>query len=148
MKTDIFSVNMPPQQVGTGTPLVLLHAVGLDLTWWRDQIGVLSNDRAVWALDLPGHGRSRDTSDYELVTLSDQIAAFVDSEVATRCIVCGLSVGGMIAQQIAIRHSSLIERLILINTACRFPQNVQKLMNERAEDRCGEWHAASRPTHY
>ena len=132
MKTDIFSVYTPPRQVGAGIPLVLLHAVGLDLTWWRDQIGALSNNRAVWALDLPGHGRSGDTSDYNIATLSDEIAAFIGSEIATRCVVCGLSVGGMIAQQIAIRHPSLIERLILINTASRFSQNAQNLMIERA----------------
>ena len=41
-----------------GTPLVLLHAAGLDLTYRDHQIGALSADHDVVALDLPGHGRS------------------------------------------------------------------------------------------
>ena len=41
-----------------GTPVVLLHPAGLELSYWDRQIEVLSEDYDVVAFDLPGHGRS------------------------------------------------------------------------------------------
>ena len=47
---------------GGGTPLVLLHGVGLDLTMWDGVVDALAADRQVVRFDMLGHGRTLDPS--------------------------------------------------------------------------------------
>jgi len=55
-----------------GTPVVLIHAAGLDLTYWDVEIAALSVDRDVIAFDLPRHGRSPGTAETGVWTVSAQ----------------------------------------------------------------------------
>ncbi len=62
MPYDTTAVPTSCNMVGTGprgaAPVVLVHPVGLDLTYWGKQIEALSGEHDVVAYDLPGHGRS------------------------------------------------------------------------------------------
>ena len=116
-----------------GPPVVLVHPVGLDLTYWGAQIEALRSEHDVVAYDLPGHGRSAGRpADWTL----DQAAAVlgdVVSSIGTRpAHVVGLSVGGMIAQAFVLARSDLVRSLTLIDTAAGFPEPARAGMRERA----------------
>ncbi len=114
-------------------PVVLLHSAGLDLTYWDQQIADLSRRHDVIALDLPGHGRS--ITEPEFITNTQMSAAVTTALDALQCgpvHLVGLSVGGLIAQQIALTDPQLITSLALLDTAARFGPDGQASMRSRA----------------
>ncbi len=117
-----------------GAPVVLVHPVGLDLTYWAAQIEALSNDYDVVAFDLPGHGRSPGApSDWTLDKAADRLAEVIRSTGAPSAHVVGLSVGGMIAQATTLAHPDLVRSLSLIDTAAAFEDAGRSGMRARAE---------------
>lgn len=115
-------------------PIVLLHSAGLDLTYWDAQIAALSRNHDVIAVDLPGHGLSE--AEAESITMP-QVARAVSSTIASLGAgpvhLVGLSVGGLIAQELAITEPDLIRSLTLIDTAARFAPAGQAAMKARAD---------------
>jgi len=114
-------------------PVVLLHSAGLDLTYWDEQITDLTRRHDVIALDLPGHGRS--IAQPESITITQMSAAVTTALAALQCgpvHLVGLSVGGLIAQQIALTDPQLIASLALLDTAARFAPAGQASMRKRA----------------
>ena len=80
-----------------GAPaVVLVHPVGLDLTYWGAQIEVLRDWHDVVALDLPGHGLTPGMpADWSLDRAAALLARLVDWTGAGRAHLVGLSVGGI-----------------------------------------------------
>ena len=116
-----------------GLPVVFLHAVGLDLTWWGAQFDAFGHERQVAAFDLPGHGLSDDLG--RAPTFDDMTRALetvIDALGGRPAHVVGLSVGGMIAQTFALRRPDLVRSLCLIATWCTFPEEVRTTLRERA----------------
>ncbi len=114
-------------------PVVLIHAVGLDLTYWDRQVEFLRSDYNVVAFDLPGHGRSAGgPGDCSFATESAVVADLVESIGSGPVHLVGLSVGGMIAQSTALANPGLVRSLSLIATASRFPEPTRAGMRERA----------------
>ena len=116
-----------------GPPVVLVHPVGLDLTYWGAQIESLQHDHDVVAFDLPGHGRSPGRArDWTLDQAAAVLADVVSATGAGPAHVVGLSVGGMIAQAFALARPGLVRSLTLIDTAAAFPEPARAGMRERA----------------
>jgi len=117
-----------------GAPLVVLvHAVGVDLTYWGDQIEMLQTACDVVAYDLPGHGGSAKPARGfgfadAVATLTDVIA---DADAGPAHIV-GLSVGGMIAQNLALARPDLVRSLTLVDTTSTFSDAVRTALLDRA----------------
>jgi 3-oxoadipate enol-lactonase len=114
-------------------PVLFLHAVGLDLTWWDHQFPALRQDHDIVAFDLPGHGLSARLKG----ALTFEALASVAAEVITRldagpAHVVGLSVGGMIAQTLALVRPDLVFSLTLVATVCTFDDPVREALRERA----------------
>ncbi len=117
-----------------GTPVVLVHPVGLDLTYWSLQIEALCDRFDVVAFDLPGHGRTPgEAADWTLDQAAAVLGQVVGSTNAERAHVVGLSVGGMIAQAFAIREPQRVRSLCLIDTAAAFAPEARAAMRARAE---------------
>ncbi len=115
-------------------PVVLLHSAGLDLTYWDAHIWELSRRHDVIAVDLPGHGLSVATAD--TITTAAMARAVADAIASLSCgpvNLVGLSVGGLIAQEIAITDPRLVHSLALLDTAARFGQAGRTAMKQRAE---------------
>ena len=105
--------------VGHGPPLIFIHGFPLDHTMWRHQIDDLQTDYRVLALDLPGFGQSQASrSEMSITGFADGIAEFLDRiGVQGKITLCGLSMGGSIGLQFALRHPHRLARLILCD--CR-----------------------------
>ena len=86
---------------GTEHPetVVLLHAVGYDLTYWDRQIEALRPYYNVVAFDLPGHGRSPgEPGDWTFETAVPMIACLIELVGDRPVHLAGISFGGMLAQ--------------------------------------------------
>ena len=97
-------------QGGTGGlppdwPLVCLHGIGGDATSFAAQIdGLAGPGRRVLSWDMPGYGGSAPLSEMDFGTLCDRLCAALDALGLERVVLAGQSIGGMIAQEMAIRH--------------------------------------------
>ena len=116
---------------GSGFPLVLLHPVGLDLTFWEYVIPLLPSGFETHALDFRGHGESDPpATPFTLDELASDVIRYLDEMNIGRAVLCGVSMGGMVAQKVALAASGRIGGLILANTRAR---TEPRLMTERAE---------------
>lgn len=118
-----------------GTPIVMLHPVGMDLTLWDNQIAALQKYHDVIALDLPGHGLTGQIEgEHSFYNFSIVVSNFIDSlSLATPVHLVGTSFGGMVAQEVAVNRPDLVRSLALIGTACTFLEAGREILRERAE---------------
>lgn len=115
------------------SPIVFLHAVSLDLTWWDHQFAALGTDHDLVAFDLPGHGASpRLDSPYTFDALAFVAADVIASLDTGPAHVVGISVGGMVAQTLALVRPDLVRSLTLVATLCTLTDPVRAMMRERA----------------
>jgi 3-oxoadipate enol-lactonase len=116
-----------------GVPIVFIHALGLDLTLWEHQLQEFGHDNDVIAFDLPGHGLSGDMDAPPTFTSMARIVAGVLTHLNAGLVhLVGLSVGGMIAQTLAVTSPQMVRSLSLVATSCTFPDTVRKALRERA----------------
>ncbi len=96
-------------------PLVLLHGFGGDLNTWSLIQQDLADTRLVYAIELPGHGQSsKDVGTGTLEALTDAADAAIVSLGLSRVALCGHSLGGAIAMQLASRPQHRVTALVLI----------------------------------
>ena len=117
----------------SGSPLVFLHGLGLDLTMWDHQLLEFSQTRDVIALDLPGHGLSAGLGTAPTFEAFARAVAEVVRHLGAGPVdLVGISFGGMIAQMVAVRDPALIRSLTLVATAYTFAEPVRLAIRQRA----------------
>jgi 3-oxoadipate enol-lactonase len=117
---------------GHGQALVLLHPIGLDLTFWKSVAAALSKEYSVVAVDLRGHGDSPAAiRGYALADYADDVSRLIDELSIGPVALLGLSVGGMIAQALTLRRPELVSRLVLCGCPSRFPDEARGQIMER-----------------
>jgi pimeloyl-ACP methyl ester carboxylesterase len=100
---------------GEGQPLVLVMGIGYDCTLWTlAQVPALSQKFRVVIFDNRDAGRSSQaTGAYAIADMADDTAGLMDALDIKKAHVCGLSMGGMIAMEFALRHPGRLDRMIL-----------------------------------
>ena len=103
-----------------GRPVVFANSLGTDLRLWDALLPLLPAGLRLIRWDKRGHGRSDvPEAPYAMGTLVGDAEAVMDAlEVRDACFV-GLSIGGMIAQGLAVKRPDLVARLVLSNTAAK-----------------------------
>jgi 3-oxoadipate enol-lactonase len=100
-----------------GDPLLLVMGLGSPLEFWEFQTPVFSRTHRVCVYDNRGVGRSdKPAGPYDVRTLAGDAVAVMDACGFGRAHVVGLSMGGMIAQELAVRHSDRVGALVLAAT--------------------------------
>lgn len=109
-----------------GAPLVLIHALGTSLAIWDDLLPLLPHDLHVLRLDLRGHGQS-DTppGPYAMGALIRDTERLMDHFAMKQAVVLGLSIGGLVAQGLAVKRLDLVRAMILSNTAAKIGRQEQ-----------------------
>lgn len=106
---------------GEGTPLVLVMGLTANMDWWDpDLIDALSRRFRVLVFDNRGAGRTEapEQGDLSCEQFACDTAGLMDALGIERAHVLGMSMGGMIAQEFALRYPEKLDRLVL---CCTFP---------------------------
>ena len=103
---------------GEGPPIVFIHGALSDHTAAERQIEAFSEDHTAIAYDVRGHGRTTNPRDepYSIDRLAEDLHAFVTALNLNRPVICGVSMGGMIAQVYASRYPDHLGGLVLADT--------------------------------
>lgn len=98
--------------------LVLLNSIGTDMDLWDGVLPHLRDRFAVLRIDTRGHGASiAEPGDYALAMLADDVLAAADAAGFDRFAVAGVSLGGMIGMELALRAPERVEKLLPICTS-------------------------------
>jgi 3-oxoadipate enol-lactonase len=101
--------------------LVFIHSLGVDRRLWAAQAAALQDRHRILRVDLRGHGRSGvSIGAYSIEQLASDVLAVMDHARLERAHLCGISIGGGIAQWLAAEAPQRVDRLILANTAAVF----------------------------
>jgi pimeloyl-ACP methyl ester carboxylesterase len=102
------------ERTGTGAPVLLVMGLGMNATGWWRTVPVLAERLEVLAFDNRGVGRSdRPEGPYTAAEMADDCVAVLDAAGIERAHVYGISLGGMIAQEVVLRHPDRVDRLVL-----------------------------------
>lgn len=103
---------------GAATPVVFLNSLGTDFRIWDEVIARLAPGTPTLCLDKRGHGLS-DEGPVTMDLLVADVAALMDHLGLGPALLCGVSVGGMIAQGLAAARPDLVSGLVLCCTGAR-----------------------------
>ncbi|WP_339772207.1 pimeloyl-ACP methyl ester esterase BioH [uncultured Paraglaciecola sp.] len=106
---------------GNGPNLVLIHGWGVNSGVWQPISAQLEQLFSVTYIDLPGFGQN--SKAFPETYSIEGVAADVATVIPANSIVIGWSLGGLIAQQIALTKSAAIKQLILIATSPKFQKD-------------------------
>jgi pimeloyl-ACP methyl ester carboxylesterase len=99
--------------------LVFIHGAGGSSVFWQAQIKGLSSRVNTLAIDLPGRGRSIGDGRQTIAGYAEDVDGFLNKIDIQTPIICGLSMGGAIAQQMLIAYPKRLKAGILIATGAR-----------------------------
>ncbi|MEO9651427.1 MAG: 3-oxoadipate enol-lactonase [Roseobacter sp.] len=103
-----------------GAPVVFANSLGTDMRLWDPILPLLPTGLRIIRFDKRGHGLSDCPSGpYSMGTLISDTEKLLDHLGVTNCIFVGLSIGGMIAQGLAVKRLDLVRALVLSNTAAK-----------------------------
>lgn len=103
-----------------GPALVLVHALGTSAAIWEDVIPLLPPTQRILRFDLRGHGASDvPLGPYAMGALIRDTERLMDHFALKDAVILGLSIGGLIAQGLAVKRLDLIRAMVLSNTAAK-----------------------------
>ncbi len=103
---------------GVGSiPVVFIHGLGSSAEDWFMQFGAFGRHFRCIAVDLRGHGLSdKPAGNYSVQVFASDVAMLLAATGAGPAHIVGLSLGGMVAQQLGIAHPHVVRSLALLNT--------------------------------
>ena len=135
-----YSVRAPKGGRAARRTIVLSHALGCDQTMWDEFANNLANalgDDAqtpcrVITYDQRGHGGSdAPTGPYTMAELADDAARLLRELDSGPVVWIGLSMGGMVGQELALRHPALVAALVVANTTSSYPEAARAAWRDR-----------------
>lgn len=123
--------------------VILIHGAGESHLVWPEALRNLSG-AVVYALDLPGHGRSSGQGRSSIAAYAQVVVDWMSAVGLSRAVWVGHSMGGAIAQWAALHHPERVAALVLIATGARLrvsPEILEGLRTDfqRTVDRITEW---------
>ncbi len=130
-KLNINGIKMHYQVIGQGDPLVFIHGLGSSSRDWEFQVNQFCQDYQVVVFDARGHGQSeKPPGPYSIPLFAQDTAALMRALDLGPAHVVGISMGGMIAFQLALDAPDLIRSLVIVNS---WPEMVVRTWQERLQ---------------
>lgn len=102
--------------------LVLIPGMGLDRSGWKPVLRKLSRQFRLVLIDNRGTGSSeRPPDSFTVADMAGDVTAVLDAAHIGRAHVLGVSLGGMVAQDLAVTHPDRVDRLVLVSTTPGWP---------------------------
>jgi 3-oxoadipate enol-lactonase len=101
-------------------PLVFLHGIGGAARAWRGQLDFFGDRYRAIAWDMPGYGGSAPLPDVSIAALADALGDFLQQVGATKPVLVGHSIGGMIVQQLLAKRPDIAGAVVLAQTSPAF----------------------------
>jgi 3-oxoadipate enol-lactonase len=102
---------------GQGEPLLFIHGLGSSARNWEWQVEYFARQYRVIAYDVRGHGRSsKPPGPYSMGTFAKDAAALLTGLEIAPAHVAGISMGGMIAFELAVRYPELLKSMVIVNS--------------------------------
>ena len=116
---EIENLNIYYEIIGQGEPLVMIRGVGSNVDHWYEQVPVLSQKYQLLVFDNRGIARSSDPGGpFFTRDMAADTAALMEAAGIKRAHVLGYSMGGMVAQEMALNYPEKVNGLILVATDC------------------------------
>ncbi len=109
-------MNSHVEITGQGQPLVMLHGWGMHSGVWHPLVKRLAQHYLLYLVDLPGMGGSRPIEPCHLHSIADEVAQVVPGVSD----IVGWSLGGLVAQRIALNQPDRVRRLVLVSSTPKF----------------------------
>ncbi len=123
---------------GHGSPILLLHGVGLRAEAWAAQVGTLSKHARTIAPDMLGHGEnSLPVSSATMPDYMDVVSEILDT-MSRSAIVVGHSMGAMLALALAERHPDRVKAIVALNAIFERSEAAAKAVQSRANQLDGK----------
>ncbi len=121
------------ERFGSGPPVILIHALGLDHHLWDPQIPSLAARCTVIAYDLRGHGATDvPPGPYTMADFAEDLVGLVDALGFEQVHLAGISLGGMVAQEFVLTWPQRVRSLVLADTTSEYNQEARRQFAERA----------------
>lgn len=115
-----------------GSVVTLAHPLGATAAIWDAQVAALAGRYRVLRYDARGHGRSDvPPPPYSLDQMADDLFALLDTLGIERTHFCGLSMGGCVAMQAALRAPARFQSLVLCDTTTRYAPHTAPMWADR-----------------
>ena len=119
------------QESGTAvkdqTPILFIHGLGSSTLDWEHQISFFEKHYKILSIDLRGHGKTLGSDEkYSISLFANDVAAFLN-EKKVKVHIVGISMGGLVAFQLAVDYPELVQSMVIINSVVELPMDNPKV---------------------
>lgn len=137
-RVDVGGLSLHYEEAGAGRPLIFIHGMSSDHTLWQAQLAGLSDYSRVIAYDCRGYGESDKPGAGTFNHLVEDLEGLMGGLRIRKATLCGLSMGGAIAQGLALKKPGLVDGLILSDTFSHATEGLKALFKRMVETLKGE----------
>jgi 3-oxoadipate enol-lactonase len=128
-KVHVNDIDLYYESAGQGQPVLLIHGLGSSTRDWEYQMPAFSTLYQVVALDVRGHGQSdKPPGPYSIPLFATDTAELIRSLELGPSHIVGISMGGMIAFQLAVDTPDLVRSLVIVNSG---PEIIPRSLRDR-----------------
>ena len=125
------NVSLFSQEYGEGHPLLILHGLlGASGNWHTLSRTVFASQYRVYAVDLRNHGRSPHADRFDYDSMVEDVVQFMQDRELDAAHIMGHSMGGKVAMKLALKHSTVVSKLVVADIAPRaYPPHHMHILN-------------------
>jgi 3-oxoadipate enol-lactonase len=129
-KIEVNGANVYYEVQGQGDPIIFITGFGCDHSIWINLLEKLNKDFTLLIFDNRGSGQTTDNNqDFTLEKLADDVAILMKCLDFPSAHIIGHSMGGSIAQQLAIQYPDRVKQLLLFNSSAKFNAISAQVLN-------------------
>lgn len=128
---NINNISINYQLEGEGKTIVFIHGLSDSLYYWEVLSSSLKNKYKILRFDLRGHGNSTDNDEKTTINLyQDDLYHLLKELKIEKATFIGLSLGGNIAMDFAIKHPEMVSGLIIMSSFCEYSPKLEKIFDD------------------